>query len=410
MSAYSTKRSNASGSTDVSQKELLVSQLRTEILELKQNEREYADLSAQLRKLEQRYSLLQEETARGEADFKSRNSMNFEMIVNLRTDIDTLRSTISDSKIELQDLRVENQTLKDLSEQKGVEVQQFKAQVGDASQDNEALTDNKRRLEAELDVAREEKRKLLTQGKEARATLGDAEYKNGELEKVMKEMEYNNTKTERQNVQLQQSIDNLNGELKTRIDNLEVIEQQVGDSQKAIAALDKEIQEARKEADRNRAEATKSQKTYQQEVTKSLDLNARIAVLENALRSKETEADELKRGYDNLKSAHSSLLDTNFQLKQDLDTVRGDIDSISAQNSEIVEELERLTQEDEQVRSILNRQNRVDALKQKSESQLRRSGLKSKGLSPSPERNFGRSPLARSPLRNSSLRKSPQKY
>jgi len=42
-------------------KEVLISQLRAEILELKQNEREYFDLSAQLKKLEQRYAVLQED-------------------------------------------------------------------------------------------------------------------------------------------------------------------------------------------------------------------------------------------------------------------------------------------------------------------------------------------------------------
>ena len=53
------------------------------------------------------------------------------------------------------------------------------------------------------------------------------------------------------------------------------------------------------------------------------------------LSAREAELEELRRGYDNLKAAHSSLLDTNFQLKQDLDGVRNEIDAISAQNTEV---------------------------------------------------------------------------
>ncbi len=72
--------------------------------------------------------------------------------------------------------------------------------------------------------------------------------------------------------------------MKTRSENLEVIEQQVVDSQKAILSLEREIQEAEKENERNRAEANKSSKIYQQEVARNLDLTAKGASLENTLK------------------------------------------------------------------------------------------------------------------------------
>jgi len=55
------------------QKDLIISQLKAEIFELRQNERDYVDLASQLRNLEHRYNLLQEEKYRAEADFKNRN-------------------------------------------------------------------------------------------------------------------------------------------------------------------------------------------------------------------------------------------------------------------------------------------------------------------------------------------------
>jgi len=67
--------------------------------------------------------------------------------------------------------------------------------------------------------------------------------------------------------------------------------------------------------------------------------------------------------------------------------------------------------EDEQVRGILNRSDRVEALKFKAESQTKKSAYKSKTAhySPSPDRNAGRPSLGKSPLK-SSLRKSPFRY
>lgn len=399
----SSKRlASTSSPIDINQKELLVSQLKAEILELKQNEREYLELATQVRKFEQRYQLLQEETAKGESDFKIRNKQNFETIVNLRTDIDTMKGNIADTKVEIQELRTENAAVKDLAEQKGKELERYKSDVAEASEENNMLSSTRRRLESELDVAREEKRKTQTQVKDAGDSLSRLNYKVNELEKVMKEMEYSNTKTERQNAQLQQSIDSMTSELKTRNENLETVEQQVADSQKAILNLERDIQDAERDNDRSRSEALEKQKIYQQEVAKGLDLDARLTVTENTLKAREIELEELRREYESLKVAHSNMLDTNFQLKQELDTVQSDISGLSTQNSEIVVELDRLAQEDEQVRVLLNRQNRVEALKFKSESQIRKSGYKTRG-SPSPGR--------KSPLKSgSSLRKSPYKY
>jgi len=413
MSSYSaSKRFSTTASTNFGEsgsRELIISQLRGEILELKQNEREYFDLSAQLKKLEQRYAVLQEDKARGEADFKTRNAINFDTIANLRTDVDTLKATINDTKIEIQELRIESQSVKETADQKTQEAQHYRAEVAEAADYNANLSETKRRQEAELEITRDEKRKVVAQVKEATAALDSLTYKNNELEKIMKEIEYKNSRIERNNAQTQQAIDNLTGELKTRGENLEVIEQQVVDSQKTILSVERDIQEAERENERNRAEATRSNKIYQQEVTKNLDLTARVAVYENSLRAKEAELAELKRDQENLKTAHSSQLETGFQLKQELDTIKGDIDALSNQNSELVEELDRLTIEDEQVRAILNRSERVEALKFKSESQIKKSGYKSKAISPSPDRNPGRSPLGKSPLK-SSLRKSPYRY
>jgi len=415
MSTFSaSKRFSTAASTNLAEsgnRELLISQLRAEILEVKQNEREYFDLSAQLKKLESRYAVLQEDKARGEADFKTRNTINFDTIANLRTDVDTLKATINDTKIEIQELRVENQSAKEAADQKTHEAQHYKAEVAQASDYNTNLSETKRRQEAELEIARDEKRKILGQLKEARATHDDLTYKNNELEKIMKEIEFKNSRIERNNDQTQQAIDNLTGELRTRGDNLDVIEQQVVDSQKAILSLERDIQDAERENERTKVEASRSNKIYQQEVTKNLDLTAKVAVLENSLKAKEAELAELKRDQENLKATHTNNLDTSFQLKQELDSIKADIDALSNQNAELVEELDRVVAEDEQVRAILNRSDRVEALKFKAESHVKKSAYKSKAnhFSPSPDRNPARQSLGKSPLK-SSLRKSPFRY
>jgi len=386
MSTYNRYFSPSQVESD--QKDLLISQIKAEIFELKQNERDYLDLASQLRSIEHRYNLLQEEKLRAEADFKGRNDINFKTIANLKTDIDTLKSNIAEANIEYQELKAENQAIKDIAEQRDINIKKFKHEVAESLEQNDHLNQQRRTLESELLALKEEKRRLNAKIDNSAATLDEINYKNGELEKIMKELDYDKATLERQNAQLQGSIENTNSELRTREDNLETVERQVADTQKTIASLEADIQDLERLNERTRSEAVQQQRSVQQEVSKNLDLSAKTNTLENSLRAREMEVAELRREVENLKNARSNNLDNKYQLEQELDVVRRDIDSMSTQNGELVNELERFSREDEKARIILDRRERVTELKLKSQSQLRQTSMnKSKfDRSPSPKR------------------------
>ena len=61
---------------EVDQKENLISQLKADLYELKQNEKDFRNLNGDLSNLEHRYTMLKEEKARMERDFKGRNDLN----------------------------------------------------------------------------------------------------------------------------------------------------------------------------------------------------------------------------------------------------------------------------------------------------------------------------------------------
>lgn len=373
MSTYNRYFSPSQVESD--QKDLLISQIKAEIFELKQNERDYLDLAAQLRNIEHCYNLLQDEKLRAESDFKSRNDINFKTIANLKTDIDTLKSNIAENNIEYQELKAENQAVKDIAEQRDISIRKIKNEIADALEQNDSLNQQRRNLETELSNLREEKRRIITKIDNASGNLDELNFKNSELEKVIKELEYEQATLERQNVQLQASIDNLTSELHTREDNLETVEKQVADTQKTIATLDADIQDLERHNERTRVEAVQQQRSAQQEVNKNLDLTAKANSLEGNLRSKDVEAAELRREVEKLKADRANLLEGKYQLEQELDTVRRDIDNISVQNNELVDELERFSLEDERARNILDRRDRVSDLKLKSQSQLKQSSL-----------------------------------
>lgn len=113
--------------------------------------------------------------------------------------------------------------------------------------------------------------------------------------------------------------------------------------------MEADIQDLERLNERTRAEAVQQQRSVQQEVSKNLDLGARTNTLENNLRycsiqsgninrfcrSRELEAAELKREIDNLKNIRANNLDNKYQLEQELDVVRRDIENMSVQNEDV---------------------------------------------------------------------------
>lgn len=404
------KRSYNNNQIDSDQKDLAIAQLKAEIFELRQNERDYVELAAQLRNLEHRYNLLQEDKFRGEADFKARNEQNFRTIANLKTDIDTLKSTISETQIEYQELKAESAAIKDIAETRSMDISQLRNEQEDANTASTILNEDVRNLQMANSIAREDKRKILNHIDHANADVDELTYRNTELEKVIKEIGYEKDTVEKENDSVQRTIDTLYHELQNREDNLRQTDAVVLESQKNIADLESDIQELEKINERGRSELLHQQRNHQSEVTRNLELNAKIGSLDSGLRAREIQAEDLKREIDNLKHAHNTALDGNFQLTKDSDNLRHSINVLTNQNAELVDELSAFNEEDERIRAALNRRNRVQELKVRSDTALKQS---SRALNDAHTTNTSPKktrPLNLSSSLGASIRRSPTKY
>jgi uncharacterized protein YoxC len=133
-------------------------------------------------------------------------------------------------------------------------------------------------------LAREEKRKLLGQVDNASAEAEDFVYRNNELEKIIKELEYDKQRIEKQNEQIEHQIESLTRELDAKNESLRQTDSAVADTQKAIMALEADIQELERINEKHRNESIQQQRSHQQEVTKNLELNAKLASYENTFR------------------------------------------------------------------------------------------------------------------------------
>lgn len=96
------------------------------------------------------------------------------------------------------------------------------------------------------------------------------------------------------------------------------------------------------------------------------DLEAKARVTDEALAG-------ARREQDDLRFANHSLNARNDDVKAEIEALEHHCNVLSGQNRELNIELERFVQTDEQIRQTLNRRERVDLLRHKTEDELKSS-------------------------------------
>ncbi len=131
-------------------KDLLISQLKADLYELKQNEKDFRNLSGELNNLEHRYTLLKEEKGRVEREFKGRNELNQKQISNLRHEIDAMKAELSNINIENQEIRADNSALSDLAEQRGYDINKTRTEINELQEKQGQLKEELGMVEGSL--------------------------------------------------------------------------------------------------------------------------------------------------------------------------------------------------------------------------------------------------------------------
>lgn len=355
------------------QKDLIVSQLKAELFELRQNERDYNELHSKLNNLEHRYNLLQEEKTLNEREFKSRNELNLRTINNLKSDIDSLKQELNVLSADAQDLRFDNQNINDIVGNRSAEVAQLKAELADLTDSNNRLTLEKRDLEAQCSRVKSENREHNLELDELNHRIAEATERRNKFERLIRELEYEGERLEKSNQELQRNQDALRLEIRSKVDATKYNEQLYSENRKQIIALEADLNDLRRMNEKTKNEITINQKNQQAEYGKNLETQSRINKLEALIKERSYDIDQLRSEYDELKRDHLKLIDTNDDLNHDVDACTRHLDTLTLQNSELIQELEKFNYQDQEVRHVLDRKDKVEDVKKRYEGKMRTS-------------------------------------
>ena len=109
------------------------------------------------------------------------------------------------------------------------------------------------------------------------------------------------------------------------------------------------------------------------ELARNRDFSANLYDLEAKGRGAEDNLNANKREQDELRFATQSMQANNSDMRQEVDALQHHCNVLAGQNVELNTELERFVNTDEQIRATLNRRDRVETLRTKTEVEVRQS-------------------------------------
>ena len=109
------------------------------------------------------------------------------------------------------------------------------------------------------------------------------------------------------------------------------------------------------------------------ELGRNRELSANLFDLEAKSRATDDQLAVNRREQDDLRFATSSMQNANADLRAEIDALQHHCNVLAGQNVELNTELERFVETDEQIRSTLNRRDRVDHLRYTGETKMRES-------------------------------------
>ena len=135
------------------QKDLLISQLKAEIFEIEQRDKDYLALRDQLYSLQTKYRHLQDEKLLQDNDFKTRHDSNVMTLQSLKKEIDDTRFLLNEKNRSNNDLQAEIASTRE-------QISRREAEIFATQRDVAQKTDSGHALRKEIDNASYELAKL----------------------------------------------------------------------------------------------------------------------------------------------------------------------------------------------------------------------------------------------------------
>ena len=337
-------------------KSLKISQLKSQLVQLEEDDKAYNDLLQKYRQLQNEYQLINEAKLHLEYELRQKNETTNKILNDLKAQNMDLTNELNEKENIYKKLYADNTNLLRNLEDRKKENENFCKVIEENENMINHITQDKAQCEHDAMILNETSKKNENDIQNLCSQLDNLKLKsrsqNDELTK--KNLEMNNNQKCLNEVKNDNA--NLNNQINLKISSLETIQKQLSIANQSIVEMQNELNNLEKSHSLGLNQLETVKINYKNEHEKRVQAENDNVRLEGILRDKEDNMNKLSSLNGQLKADRDQLLVTKNKLISDLDKYKSHIMILTEQTEKLTDELQRIIDEDSELYNLNNSQ------------------------------------------------------
>ena len=338
---------------DSNSKSLKISQLKSQLMQLEEEDKAYNDLLQKYRQLQNEYQLINGAKLHLEYEIRQKNETTNKILNDLKAQNMDLTNELNEKENIYKKLYADNTNLLRNLEDRKKENENFCKAIEENENMINHISQDKAQCEQDAMILNETSKKNESDIQNLCSQLDSLKLKsrtqNDELTK--KNLEMNNNQKCLNEVKNDNA--NLNNQINMKISTLETIQKQLSIANQSIVEMQNELNNLEKSHSLGLNQLENVKINYKNEHEKRVQAENDNVRLEGILKDREDNLNKLSSLNGQLKSDRDQLLETKNKLISDLDKYKNHIIILTEQTEKLTDELQRIIDEDSELYNIL---------------------------------------------------------
>ena len=337
-------------------KSLKISQLKSQIAQLEEDDKAYNDLLQKYRQLQNEYQLINEAKLHLEYELKQKNETTNKILNDLKCQNVDLTNELNEKNTIYKKLYADNTNLFRNLEDRKKENENFCRTVADNENMINHISQDKAQCEHEAMVLNDTSKKNESDIQNLCSQLDSLKIKskNQNDELNAKNIEMSNNQKCLNEVKSDNA--NLNNQINLKNSSLDTIQKQLTLANKSIVDLQNELSNLEKDHCRGKDQLENLKMNFQNEHSKRIQAENDNVRLEGILKDRDDTVNRLNCVNEALKSDREKLIATKSKLMSDVDRYKNHILVLTQQTEKLTNELQRIIDEDTGLYNLNNAQ------------------------------------------------------
>ena len=346
----------SSNNCDPCSKSLKISQLKSQLVQLEEDDKAYNDLLQKYRQLQNEYQLINEAKLHLEYELRQKNETTNKILNDLKAQNMDLTNELNEKENIYKKLYADNTNLFRNLEDRKKENENFCKAVEENENMINHITQDKAQCEHDAMLLNETSKKNENDIQNLCNQLENLKLKsraqNDELTK--KNLEMNNNQKCLNEVKNDNA--NLNNQINLKISSLDTIQKQLTIANQSIVDMQNELNNLEKSHSLGLNQLENIKINFKNEHEKRVQAENDNVRLEGILKDKEDNMNKLSSINGQLKADRDKLVVTKNKLLDDLDKYKNHIMILTEQTEKLTDELQRIIDEDSELYNLNNAQ------------------------------------------------------